>query len=72
MNTTYVRVTISTSIVPVDRILLGNFLAKAFEELDNLQDIENVSFTGHVSLDGFSALCVLEDMDILTVEQLGD
>lgn len=72
MNTTYVKVTISASIVPVDRILLGNFLAKAFEELDYPNDVENVSFTGYVSLDGFSALCILEDMDILMVEQLGD
>lgn len=72
MNTTYVKVTISISINPTDRIILGNFIAKAFEELDNPQDTENATFTGSVGHEGFSALCVLEDMDILLVEQLGD
>ena len=72
MKTTYVKVTISTSINPTDRIILGNFLSKAFTELDNPHDAENSTFTGYVSHEGFSALCILEDMDILLVEQLGD
>lgn len=72
MNTTYVKVTISTDINPTDRIILGNFLAKSFASLDYPNDTENPCFTGNVTHEGFSALCILEDMDILTVEQLGD
>lgn len=72
METTYVKVVISASINPTDRIILGNFISKAFAELDYPNDTENSTFTGSVSREGFSALCILEDMDILTVEQLGD
>ena len=71
-TTTYVKVVISTSINPTDRIILGNFLARAFSALDYPNDTENSCFTGSVSHEGFSALCILEDMDILTVTQLGD
>ena len=71
-NTTYVEVVISTDINPTDRVLVGNFLTKGFDQLDNPQDTENVRFTGYVTHDGFSALCVLEDIGILTVAQLGD
>ena len=71
-STTYVEVVISTEINPTDRILVGNLLTKGFARLDNPQDMENPRFFGDISHDGFSALCVLEDMGVLTVTQLGD
>ena len=71
-TTTYVEVVITTDLEQIDRILVGNFLSRAFSALDYPNDEANPRFSGSVSREGFSALCVLEDMGVLTVTQLGD
>lgn len=63
------RVIVSASINKTDRILLAKLFAKAFD-LSVPSDYGYPVIEGYVSHDDFSAFCVLEDFDLVTVIQL--
>lgn len=69
MNTVFCEITINTS-VGVDRRLLAGLLANANID-DAASPIEDGTFQMTVTANDWSALCVLEDMGILVVTQLG-
>lgn len=70
-NDTYVRVIIDPDLHPVDRNLVGQLIASSiFVELDYPNDNIFVNFCGTVTHECYSALCVLEDRGLLTVEQV--
>lgn len=67
---TRIRVVITTDLHPTDRKLVGRLIASAFVELDYPADDIFVDFTGTVTGEEYSALCILEDRGLLTVEQV--
>ena len=70
-NSTYVHVTLSTDLHPTDRNLVGKLIASSiFVDLDYPEDNIFVNFYGTVTHECYSALCVLEDRGLLTVEQV--
>ncbi len=64
----HVKVVISTKLEFIARIILGNFIAKAFRTLDDPQDKEKVSFSGDVDNTGLCALFLLQADGLLTVD----
>ena len=70
-ETTKVKVVIDEKFHNTDRTLLISLMPSLAVDGDELNQQEK-SFTGEVYLDTFSALCVLEDAGILSVEQIGD
>lgn len=70
-ETTKVKVVIDNKFHNTDRTLLLSLMPSLAVDSDELNQTEK-SFTGEVYLDTFSALCILEDAGILSVEQIGD
>ena len=70
-ETTRVQIVINERFHHTDRSLLIG-LMRALAVDDGELNQQEKSFTGEVYLDTFSALCVLEDAGILSVEQIGD
>lgn len=68
METTRCQVTINPGINSVDRLLLMGLFSKINREVD--EGPHGESLTMEVTLSDWSALCVLEDLDILTCEQI--
>lgn len=68
METTRCQVTINPGINSVDRLLLMGLFSKINCEAD--ESLHGESLTMEVTLSDWSALCVLEDMGVLTCEQI--
>lgn len=68
METTRCQVTINPGVNSVDRLLLMGLFSKINREADESPHGE--SLTMEVALSDWSALCVLEDMGVLTCEQI--
>lgn len=68
MNTTMCRVIINEGINPTDRELLARSFAKL--DIGGSGDRDGGAVTMTVEADDWSTLCILEDFDILTAEQI--